>query len=88
MTTVTVTPDTQTAHVIKPENPMLTAAHRCDGCGAQAWVQVFLRDSGSELLFCNHHYQKHETALQKVASEILDETDRLRVNRLKGSENS
>jgi hypothetical protein len=52
------------------------AVHRCDRCGAQAYVRVLLR-SRQDLLFCAHHYRQHAPALAKVAVEIQDETDRL-----------
>ncbi|MCY9785003.1 MULTISPECIES: hypothetical protein [Nocardiopsis] len=54
----------------------LTAADRCDRCGAQAYVRVLL-NSGGELLFCAHHMRKHDESLRKIASDIQDETDRL-----------
>lgn len=53
----------------------MTAQDRCDACGAQAYVRVRL-DSG-ELLFCAHHARRHNDALQKVATDIHDESDRL-----------
>jgi len=55
--------------------PMNTM-HRCDRCGARAYVRVLLR-SQQELLFCAHHYRQHAPALAKVAAEIQDETRRL-----------
>jgi hypothetical protein len=54
----------------------LTAADRCDRCGAQAYLRVLLL-SGGELLFCAHHGREHGDALRTVASDILDQTDRL-----------
>lgn len=54
----------------------LSAADRCDRCGAQAYVRVIL-PSGGELLFCAHHGRKHSTKLREVAIDIQDETDRL-----------
>jgi hypothetical protein len=54
----------------------LTAADRCDRCGAQAYVRVVL-PGGGDLLFCRHHAQAHATKLQEVATEIQDETDKL-----------
>ena len=56
--------------------PNLTAADRCDRCGAQAYVLVRLI-SGGELLFCAHHGREHLPKLQHLAIEIHDETDRL-----------
>ncbi|MGH3516469.1 MAG: DUF7455 domain-containing protein, partial [Haloechinothrix sp.] len=43
--------------------PALTAADRCDRCGAAAQVRAVLR-TGGELLFCAHHARKHETKLK------------------------
>jgi hypothetical protein len=56
--------------------PALTAADRCDRCGAQAYLRVELV-TGGELLFCAHHAREHEAKLRKVAVVIQDETDRL-----------
>ena len=54
----------------------LTAADRCDRCGAQAYVRVLLV-SGGELLFCAHHGREHEDRLRELAADFQDETDRL-----------
>lgn len=54
----------------------LTAADRCDRCGAQAYVRATMV-SGSELLFCAHHWHENENALREVADSIHDETERL-----------
>jgi hypothetical protein len=54
----------------------MNAVHRCDRCGAQAYVRVLLY-SHQDLLFCAHHYRRHASALTKVAAEIQDETGRL-----------
>jgi hypothetical protein len=54
----------------------LTAIDRCDRCGAQAYVRAVLL-SGSELLFCAHHWHENEGALRKIAAAIHDETHRL-----------
>jgi len=54
----------------------LTAADRCDRCGAQAYVRVTL-NSGGELLFCGHHGRAHSAKLSQVALKIQDETDKL-----------
>ena len=54
----------------------LTAADRCDRCGAQAYVRVTL-NSGGELLFCGHHGRAHSAKLSQVALKIHDETDKL-----------
>lgn len=54
----------------------LTAADRCDRCGAQAYVRVTLM-SGGELLFCAHHARRFEPKLREMAADIHDETQRL-----------
>ena len=48
------------------ENTGLTAADRCDRCGAQAYVRVTL-NTGGELLFCAHHGKAHADKLKQVA---------------------
>ncbi|MFC0675990.1 DUF7455 domain-containing protein [Brachybacterium hainanense] len=58
------------------EAPRLTANDRCDRCGAQAYVKVVLT-AGGELMFCGHHARAHADALRPLASEVIDETDRL-----------
>ncbi len=54
----------------------LSAADRCDRCGARAYLRAVL-PSGSALLFCAHHAREHVTALRAVAVEMQDETGRL-----------
>ena len=54
----------------------LTAADRCDRCGATAYVRVVLI-SGGELLFCGHHARKHMDAVKPLAAIIDDQIDRL-----------
>ncbi|GAB3464389.1 DUF7455 domain-containing protein [Actinophytocola sediminis] len=49
--------------------PDLTAADRCDRCGAAAQVRAIL-PSGGELLFCGHHARKHEERLRELAANI------------------
>jgi hypothetical protein len=58
------------------EDRALTAADRCDRCGAQAYFRVTLHNGG-ELLFCAHHAKAHEDKLKQVALSIHDETGRL-----------
>lgn len=59
------------------ETLSLTAADRCDRCGAQAYLRVTLA-TGGELLFCAHHARVHQDRLKQVALRIQDETDRVR----------
>lgn len=54
----------------------LTAVDRCDRCGAQAYVRVTL-ESGSELLFCAHHWHENESRLRELNVTVQDETTRL-----------
>ena len=61
--------------VLTPASP-LTAADRCDRCGAQAYLRVVLA-SGGELLICAPHGRKFEPELKKIAADIQDETGRL-----------
>jgi len=56
--------------------PTLTAADRCDRCGARAYVRARLT-SGGELLFCAHHGREHLPKLLDLATDIQDETDLL-----------
>ncbi|MDQ3105195.1 MAG: hypothetical protein M3Q87_08280 [Actinomycetota bacterium] len=56
----------------------LSAADRCDRCGAQAYLRVEM-PSGAELYFCAHHGREHGDALREKAATIQDETERLRV---------
>ncbi len=55
--------------------PQLTAADRCDSCGAQAYIRVVVNNG--ELLFCAHHGKKHQEKLSAIATEWHDESDRL-----------
>ena len=50
----------------------LTAADRCDSCGAQAYIAAEV--NGSELLFCAHHGREHEAALAAAGATVRDET--------------
>jgi len=54
----------------------LSAADRCDRCGAQAYLRVELQ-SGGELLFCAHHAREHGEKLREIAVQVIDETDKL-----------
>lgn len=58
------------------EGSALSAADRCDRCGAQAYVRVTLA-SGFDLLFCAHHSKEHADKLRQVALNIHDETARI-----------
>jgi hypothetical protein len=47
----------------------LSAADRCDRCGAQAVARATL-SSGSHLLFCGHHLRAHEASLREISARI------------------
>ena len=66
-------PDVTTA--VATSTP-LTAADRCDRCGAQAYLRVELQ-SGGELLFCAHHAREHGDKLKEIAVTVIDETGKL-----------
>jgi hypothetical protein len=61
---------------VAPSAAALTAADRCDRCGAQAYLRVELA-SGFELLFCAHHAREHSEKLREVAVTVVDETHKL-----------
>ena len=52
--------------------PELTAADRCDRCGAAAKLRAVL-PSGGELLFCGHHAREFEAGLREMDAELQDE---------------
>ena len=54
----------------------LTAADRCDRCGAQAYVRVTL-SAGSELFFCAHHGREYAPKLRAMDAQISDQSERL-----------
>ncbi|GGP85499.1 DUF7455 domain-containing protein [Streptosporangium sandarakinum] len=54
----------------------LTAADRCDRCGAQAYIRATL-PAGGELLFCAHHGRQHVAVLRDKGADIQDESARL-----------
>jgi hypothetical protein len=62
----------------------MDATHRCDRCGAQAYVHILLR-SRQDLLFCAHHYRQHAPALAEAAIAIQDERQRLARGGWRGS---
>ena len=61
---------------VAPSTAALTAADRCDRCGAQAYLRVELQ-SGGELLFCAHHAREHGDKLKEIAANVVDETHKL-----------
>ncbi|GAB3617081.1 hypothetical protein GCM10027416_16380 [Okibacterium endophyticum] len=65
----------ETGHVDVVAGPQLTAADRCDSCGAQAYIRAVV--SSGELLFCAHHGKKYEEKLSAIAESWHDESNRL-----------
>ena len=61
---------------VAPSPAALTAADRCDRCGAQAYLRVELQ-TGGELLFCAHHAREHGDKLREIAVNVVDETHKL-----------
>lgn len=51
--------------------PLLRRDDACDGCGAPALVVV--TSAAGPLAFCGHHYAKHESALIRVTTVVVDE---------------
>jgi hypothetical protein len=68
-------------HQLKTKEKVLSAADRCDSCGAQAYVKVTGFSGGLD--FCSHHYTKimssvsGREAMEKFAYETVDERDLL-----------
>jgi hypothetical protein len=49
----------------------LTKADRCDRCGAEGAIRL-VKD-GLDLVFCAHHYRKHDIALSFAGFLINDD---------------
>lgn len=62
------------AVAIAPE--ALTAADRCDRCGARAYIRVTL-PGGGVLMFCGHHGRTHAPALEALEAQIQDDSSDL-----------
>lgn len=61
---------------LAPNTAALTAADRCDRCGAPAYVRFTLA-AGGELLFCAHHAAEHGPALEARGAVAHDERERI-----------
>ena len=53
-----------------PQARTLTRADRCDRCGAAARLAVQM-PSGSELLFCGHHFNEHDDRLAAQGAQVI-----------------
>ena len=60
--------------VLPPPAFTLTAADRCDLCGARAYIRALISVHYPELLFCSHHGHEFEAALRSVALDFVDES--------------
>ncbi|MFC4058818.1 hypothetical protein ACFOWE_10965 [Planomonospora corallina] len=69
---------TITAEMI-PQTDPLKISDRCDQCGAQAFVRVIFRRN-QDLLFCGHHYGRHESALTARHPYVAVYDERRRIN--------
>ena len=56
------------------EQTRLTAADRCDRCGARAYVMA-VQPGGAELLFCKHHGRLYAPGLQARGFEVRGDLD-------------
>lgn len=55
----------------------LDHSHRCDKCGAQAWVRTESRYSLLQLTWCAHHYGEIEHFFSPATHVITDERPHL-----------
>jgi hypothetical protein len=67
----------ETLETVETTDRSLTAADRCDACGAQAYIRVGL--STGELLFCSHHGNANKAKLESLAKFWHDESAKLLV---------
>jgi hypothetical protein len=56
----------------KEKSNILNASDRCDRCNSQAFYWV--NGVSGDLLFCRHHFLKHEDSIRAYAFEVVDET--------------
>ena len=57
--------------MVELRGEVLTAADRCDRCGAAAACAVQLADAPAMLLLCGHHVRRHQSALQSQPRAII-----------------
>ncbi|MBF4587341.1 MULTISPECIES: hypothetical protein [Curtobacterium] len=70
-----MTQTVQDPSIDEVSNHQLTAADRCDSCGAQAYIRATM--SSGELFFCAHHGAEFKDKLAATAIEWHDESSRL-----------
>jgi hypothetical protein len=68
------------------ETDTLNAHDRCDSCQSQAYVWV--NGVSGDLLFCGHHFNKHEDKIRAYAFEIIDERYKLSIKRESSAANA
>ena len=71
-----MTQTVQDPSIDEVSNHQLTAADRCDSCGAQAYIRATM--ASGELFFCAHHGAEFKDKLAATAIEWHDESSRLR----------
>jgi hypothetical protein len=71
---------------IVQETDTLNAHDRCDSCQSQAYVWV--NGITGDLLFCGHHFTKHEDKIRSYAFEIIDERHKLSIKRESSAANA
>jgi hypothetical protein len=60
----------------------MTAADRCDACGAQAVIAArFTVNAESALRFCGHHANRHRDAMATEALKVWAVTGKVLVSR-------
>ncbi|MBF4614477.1 MULTISPECIES: hypothetical protein [Curtobacterium] len=70
-----MTQTVQDPSIDEVSNHQLTAADRCDSCGAQAYIRATM--ASGELYFCAHHGAEFKDKLAATAIEWHDESSRL-----------
>lgn len=60
-----------------PEVKQLVLADICDRCNASAMVLCIHKVTDQELLFCKHHANQYDKALQEQKFVIYDQSERL-----------
>ena len=70
-----MTQTVQDPSIDEVSNHQLTAADRCDSCGAQAYIRA--TTSSGELYFCAHHGAEFKDKLAATPIEWHDESSRL-----------
>lgn len=68
-----------TVTAVETQQEVLKIADRCDRCGAQAFVLAVSEDHGMDLMFCGHHYSRHEAALAGSGAWVITD-ERWRIN--------